>query len=341
MIRYVQTKPLDFATIENAFQESIKTNTFTNNGPLKRRLERLLHAYFGLDKTKTVVCTSSGTSALYIACMLLEQVHGERIKWVTPAFNFPAAVVNRLNTEIVDIDPETYTIPDNIQADGYIIPTLFGTTPDLELWENKDGHLILDNASSPLTTYKGKNINAYGDISIGSLHHTKFLGYGEGGYLVVDAEHEAATNALLNFGFEDSRKYNTNATNAKMSDVSAAFILQHISQYDIEQHMQLQTRYLAQVAGINGVEVFNQIPQDDFNRLVYGNMPLIFERPIDHLVFRDVGIEANKYYKPLIDAPNSKALFERIINLPLHAGLTNYEMELILKKVEYEANLTK
>lgn len=176
----------------------------------------------------------------------------------------------------------------------------------------------------------------YGNISIGSLHHTKYLGYGEGGYLVVDAEYEALANALVNFGFQDSREYKPYATNGKMSDIAAAFALQHITSYDLEKHMQMQTRYLSHIAGIEGVEPFNYS-----SGVVYGNMALLFDKPIDHLRFRDVGIEANKYYKPLDKLPNSLALFDRIINLPLHAGLTNYEIESILNKVEYEANIIK
>lgn len=345
MIRYVQNKSPQYSTIEQYLQDSVKTNTFTNNGPGKRSLEKTLHKLLGLDSDYSVVCVSNGTAALYIACVLAEIEIGGPISWATPAFNFPAATVNKLDTTIYDIYPDTYTLPLDIDSQGYILPTLFGTIPNLDGWldkcEAEDRVLILDNASSPLSSFsrhgnsRAKNICQYGLMSIGSLHHTKYLGFGEGGFIVLPAKYEAQANALANFGFQDSRIHNPVATNAKMSDISAAFIHQHIHSYNIDDHLGIQKQFKDAIDKLDGVELFNYS-----DGVVYGNLPLLFNRSIDHLVFRDVGIEANKYYRPLKSLPNSDDLFSRIVNLPLHAGLTQYEIEIILKKVEYEAKIS-
>ena len=57
-------------------------------------------------------------------------------------------------------------------------------------------------------------------------------------------------------------------------------------------------------------------------------------RKIDHLFFKDQGVEAHKYYYPLKKQKNSLALYNKIVNLPLHAGLTDYEVEYILSAIK-------
>lgn len=355
MIKYVQNKPINWDRIQTLLSESEQAHAFTNSGPIKQKLETLLEAKLDLNKNRRVVCTNNGTSALYILVSLFEKRVGKELKWATISFNFPAANVNRLKTNLLDINLELdgkniwYDIPLNIISDydGLIIPTLFGTAPYnlLELdnyCRNNSKILILDNASSPLTKYANienlekanSNINNFGTACIGSLHHTKYLGHGENGFAVIPAELYDEFNSLTNFGFTDDRKFNNLASNAKMSDISAAFAFSHIVDYSIERHLKIQNEYVEELEKISNVKVFNK--NKDW-QIVYGNMPIVFNKPISHLIFRDIGIESNKYYKPLASFPSSNWLFDRIINLPLHASLTDYDLNLILKKVEIEA----
>ena len=60
-------------------------------------------------------------------------------------------------------------------------------------------------------------------------------------------------------------------------------------------------------------------------------MPIIFNTDTDISRFRDLGVEANKYYKPLRDFPNSTALYNKLINFPLHCDLMDYEIDYIVK----------
>lgn len=350
MIKYVQNKSINWGRIQTLLSESEQAHAFTNSGPIKQKLEALLEAKLDLNENRRVVCTNNGTSALYILISLFEKRAGKELKLGTLSFNFPAATVNKLKTDIFDIitNGAIYDVPlKTIDYDIIIIPTLFGTVPKnlLELddyCKKRSKILILDNASSPLTKYANienfekanSNINNFGTACIGSNHHTKYWGYGEGGFAVVPAELYDEFNSLTNFGFTDDRKFNNLASNAKMSDISAAFIYSHIVDYDIKNHLKIQNEYIKELEKIPNVNVFNN--NKDW-QIVYGNMPIVFNKPISHLTFRDIGIESNRYYKPLASLPNSNWLFERIINLPLHASLTDYDLNLILKKVEIEA----
>lgn len=340
MIKYVPFKPLFFDRVKDLLQESEQTHMFTNNGPVKQKLEDVLHEKFNLGSDKRVAVTCNGTSALFILISLFEINAQKPLKWVTTAFNFPAATVNRLTTSVVDIispDCATISLANIDKYDGVIIPTLFGTIPplleDLENYcRSNNKILILDNASSPLSKFKDKNINEFGNACIGSTHHTKFLGHNEGGFAVVPTDMYDSFCHLTNFGFSDDRNYNNYGSNAKMSDISAAFTLSHIETYDSGEHIKVQNKYKKRIDKIEGVEIFNYSSQ-----VVYGNMPIIFSKAISHLIFHDVGIQANKYYKPLKSLPNSTELFSKIVNFPLYSTLSDYELNLILKKIEIEA----
>ena len=344
VINYVPHKPINYRRIKSLLKQSEQAHTFTNNGPVKQLLEQHLHRLFGLTAERRVVCVSSGTAALYLLISLFEKRARRNLRWVTTAFNFPTPVVGRLKTEVVDITNSLYpSIPlEKIENfDGIIIPTLFGTCPALLDILNseclrKQKILILDNASSPLSNYtidgKKYNINQLGTAAIGSLHHTKSLGAGEGGLAVVPSEMYDEVNYLANFGFDDERRHHNLGCNAKMSDIAAAFVLSHIENYDIKQHIEVQNKYINSLKEISGIDILGEA--DD---IVYGNMPVIFQKPINHLVFRDVGIETNRYYKPLLPLPNSVDLFSRIVNFPLYSTLTDHQLGIILKKIEIEA----
>jgi len=340
MISYIQKKYdnicLDY--VKTLLKLSADKNHFTNGGPLKEKLEEKLQSYLEIDISKRVVCVSSGTSALHLLIAVYEKKLQKELKWVTPSFNFPSAVVNDTGTTIIDIEfdgKSKYRIPlDTInEYDGLILPTLFGTYPDnfddiITYCKKHNVVLILDNASSPLTKYSNTNICNLGDSSFGSLHHTKYMGFAEGGFLVISKEDYTLANRLSNFGYYITRDYDTKASNYKMSDIAAAFILAHLNTYSIFDHR------LNQEIILSKIEQLDVKPLANAGRVVYGNLPLVFNHPIEPEVFRKLGIEVNKYYKPLQSFPHSDLLYSRILNFPLHASLTSFELDKMAEILE-------
>lgn len=180
----------------------------------------------------------------------------------------------------------------------------------------------MDNASSFMSTKNGVNMNLQGDASFGSLHHTKSLGFGEGGFLVIDADMYEPLQSISNFGFSVSHRiYNQVSSNYKMSDVSAAYIIQHIETYDRDYHKYLQELFRLKIRD-SGVELFNH-----HDGIFYGNLPLVFKNDQNINTWRSAGVEANKYYIPLSPTSNAMKLYDRMINFPLHAGLTEDDVE--------------
>lgn len=348
MIRYIQQKNINYDAMENLLRKSQKSNQYTNMGPAKFALEKKLENLFSLEENKKIVCVANGTLALHSIFIYLQKIHNKKLNFVSPSFTFPSCVVGGYKTDLVDIEMQNYTIPLNDKNldlyDGFIITNLFGTYPSnlLEWHERcveKNKILILDNASSPLSTINNININNIGNFCFGSLHHTKFLGFGEGGYVVIDKEYYDEFNKILGFGFgtsSEKRKYSQYSCNFKMSDIVAAGIHQHINSYDIDKHIDVQNKLIEKIEKIKGIKVFNYN-----NGVVYGNLPLLYENPIDDFFFKDKNVECNKYYYPLKKHKNSFLLYDRIINLPLHCDLTEYEIDVminILKRSSYEYN---
>ena len=193
MIRFVQNKNIDIFLFEEIIRDSGKSNHFTNNGPAKFALERKLEELLDIGCDKAVLCVANGTLALHSIYLFLNKKYG-KLKFVSPSFTFPSCSVSNWGIQILDIENKNYTIPlteENLDKyDAFIITNLFGTYPkNIDQWISKckvkNKILIFDNASSPLSKVGGVNICNLGDFSFGSLHHTKYLGFGEGGFLVV------------------------------------------------------------------------------------------------------------------------------------------------------------
>lgn len=341
MIKYIQKKHINFSEVQNILTDSINLNHFTNRGPAKYLLENKLQDLLSIDSSKRLICVTNGTLALHALMLFYEKKHKRVIKWATPSFTFPSPVVGRFNASIVDIESDTYTIALNDKNlnkfDGFIITNLFGTYPsNIEDWivecKKREKILIFDNASSPLSTFNNVNICNLGNSSFGSLHHTKYLGFGEGGFIVLDKEYYDEINSILGFGFDGTsikRIHSKYSSNFKISDVSSAFILQHVKNYNIKKHKQVQDLLVEQICDIEKIKLFN------YNKnVVYGNLPILYEKYGDNTFFRDQGIESHKYYYPLKKTKNSTKLFEKIVNLPLHSDLTDFEIENIISTIK-------
>lgn len=333
-INYIQNKRIDYNKVEKYLNYSSNANHFTNNGPVKKILEDRLSEMINLPIGKKVLCVNNGTTALHAIMFYLNEIHGKIVKWATPAFTFPSCVVNYSNTEIFDIDENTYGFNHDFDSEpffGVILTNLFGTlVPNVH--SNK--FTIYDNASSFMSIDNfGKNICLMGDISFSSLHHTKTLGFGEGGFIVLDEYMYDEIQRIIGFGFNLEKQFKINSSNFKMSDVSAALILQHIDNYSISKHLQIQNHILSGICNKN-INIFNYS-----DGVFYGNIPLVFNSNIQVDYFRDNSIEANKYYKPLLPLPLSMNLYDKIINLPIYDTMTDEQIEYMIKIVnEYDPN---
>lgn len=345
MIHWLPKKFVDYGVVESLLSNSHETGMFTNYGPCVRRLETFFREYLEISSDKSVIATASGTAAFdAIITAFGAKSEKSKIKIKTQSFTFPTSAQSKYPnaTEIVDIDSQGALNPEKISnEDVTVVTSIFGCVPDLsrhaDVSKQAGSFLLLDNAASPLSYLEGKNICNLGNASIVSLHHTKPVGFGEGGLAIVDAEYEDEVRRAINFGFKSSnskiREWGRNASNWRMSDVSASFIIQHAQRYRKAQKRisDMQKFFVNNLS--SGVSMY---PSLHSNETLLSCLPVLFGSPVDTSYFLSNGIDAKKYYSPLEveDCPLSLDFFERIICFPSHQDMHKKDYEHILRTIE-------
>ena len=205
----------------------IATGRWANDGPIVRQLESELAAGLGWG---TVLATSSGTSALTIAMLALDLPPGAEV--ITSPLTFPATIqaieMAGLTPVFVGVDAETLCLdPAAVEAaigprTAAIVPVhLFGIAVDPQIdaiARQSNVPVVYDAAHA----YGFPSISGRGTATAYSMHATKLLHAGEGGFVATDDPLLVSRLALArNFGL-DAGRVRGKGTNAKMSEPSAA-----------------------------------------------------------------------------------------------------------------------
>ena len=204
---------------------------YSNFGPLLQEFEQRLTDRFA--GPAFVATAANGTVALTLALQAMGARPGGFC--AMPSWTFVAsahAVVQAgLVPWFVDVDPATWMLdPARLQAEladapGQVAAALpvaaFGHVPDLSAWvrfRERTGIPVLLDAAAAFDALDAAPVPA-----MVSLHATKALGVGEGGFIVADDEALIAMiRELSTFGFRGSRESRRIATNAKLSEYAAA-----------------------------------------------------------------------------------------------------------------------
>lgn len=281
---------------------------YTNNAPLVQSLEaRLSEHYCGAH----VVTVANCTLGLELVWTRLREMDPYPMSVLLPSLTFPATGLAALRAgyrvEFCDVDPYTWTAP---PVSGFGLP----------------------ECGSPLDA-----AGAWGEQRVGrqqtavfSLHATKPLGAGEGGYIVTwDRQAAADYRRMANFALRDGEAQGI-GTNAKMSEYHAAVALAALDRWDRAPWLRLYDWYAEHLpAGV----VAQQRP-----RGVYSLMPVklpVAAQPVLEAM-RAAGIDCRRWYTPPlhrtklfrspVDLPVTDYLAERLLGLPYHTFLTERDV---------------
>ncbi|HJP68189.1 MAG TPA: aminotransferase class I/II-fold pyridoxal phosphate-dependent enzyme, partial [Sphingomicrobium sp.] len=208
------------------------SRTYSNFGPLVRSLEERLAAHFGVRK-EMITTTANATQGLTLALMTMGARPGTLC--VMPAWTFiasaHAALAAGLTPYFVDVDPHTWALnPAEIEKliarapapVGAIMPVVpFGQPIDGAAWDR-----FREGAGLPVVIDAAAGFDSLvvcNTPSVVSLHATKVIGVGEGGFVITKDERLIhGIRARANFGFSASRSSIAVAMNAKLSEYHAA-----------------------------------------------------------------------------------------------------------------------
>lgn len=245
---------------------------YSNFGPLVQELEQRLatdystHASLPLE----VVTVSSATAGLELALSSLELPPGSRV--LVPALTFVATLTAILRAGhlpvICDIDPDNWLLTPDIADDcmresdcqAVIAVATFGQAQDTRAWsawQQRHGvRVIIDAAAA----YGSQWVEAVDIPVVFSMHATKSLAAGEGGFVVTGQPGQRRMiKELSNFGINLSPDtdhpvghLSYAGTNAKLSEYHAAVGLASLNswqtQADLRHAVFLQYRETLQQA---------------------------------------------------------------------------------------------
>jgi dTDP-4-amino-4,6-dideoxygalactose transaminase len=204
---------------------------YSNFGPLLTEFEARLAGRFE-PQTKIVTC-ANGTQGLTLCLQALQLAPGSLC--AVPAYTFVATahavIAAGLIPYFLDVDAATWTLqpqavrqalasaPAPISAVILVAP--FGLMPDLAPWlelRAETGLQVVVDAAAAFDAVQAAPLP-----TVVSLHATKVLGIGEGGFVATDDDDFARrVRQLTTFGFRGSRESQFPATNAKLSEYAAA-----------------------------------------------------------------------------------------------------------------------
>lgn len=205
---------------------------YSNFGPLAVSLEERLAAHFGLP-AGTVVTVANATLGLALALAAQGAPRGSLC--AMPAWTFiasaHAAMMAGLVPYFIDVDDETWAIDAGMVADqiahapaavGAVMAVApFGRRLDVAAWDSLRSRtglpVVIDAAAGFDSIIPGES------SAVVSLHATKALGVGEGGFVMsTDTSLIRSVRTRANFGFARTRQAATPAVNAKLSEYHAA-----------------------------------------------------------------------------------------------------------------------
>ncbi len=326
----------------------------TNNGAFLQRFEKDLEHFLGTSHTSVV---TSGTIALQLALKTLEP--GGEI--ITSPFSYVAttsAIVWEGFTPIfADIEGDSLCIdPAEVErkitnkTKAILATHVYGNPCKIEELERISAKygipLFFDGAHAFGTTYGGKSVLAYGDISVLSFHATKLFHTVNGGAVFCkSAEGKEKIDRFRNFGHVGVNEFDGVGINAKMCEFHSAMGLLNL-EVAADLIDQRRTQWNFYRKGIVGSKLQTIVLSDDegYNGAYF---PVIFpnasklQKVID--LATEKGIELRRYFNPSLNrldyvkyqaCPISEDISERICCLPQYHDLTIKEqievLELIL-----------
>lgn len=359
---WIAKKPINFKRVTELLENNIATNQFTNGGPNTTYLEDLIRKKLKINNDKSIIVVNNATSALHCIVYALELfldnpdsnynylysqldinlIKLNKTKWITQDFTFPPSAQGPLKDVIIlDIDNEgglsleelkKKTKLNNIR--GIIVTNIFGNCVNINKYTNfaKEHNifLIFDNAATPYTFYNSSNTCNYGNASIISFHHTKPIGFGEGGAIIIDKRYDSCCRRIINFGIDNNNALTWKAmgNNYKMSEIAAVYIIQYLEDYFdkiVKHHTKIYNHVISRMINNNEYKLYPNYADKDSDIIINCICYLLNNSNNKLKELQNKNINARKYYYPLTYKPNSEHMYNNILCYPCNLDIKNIE----------------
>jgi len=356
----------------NYIQEAIDKGHLSGNGSFTKLCQTWLEETIGCQKA---LLTHSCTAALEMSAILANLQPGDEI--IMPSYTFVstanAFVLRGAVPVFVDIRPDILNIDETkIEAaittkTKAIVPVHYagvGCEMDMIMNIAKSYQLLVieDNAQGIGSTYKGKPLGSFGNLSALSFHETKNLISGEGGALLVnDASLVERSEIIWEKGTNRSQFFRGQVDKYTWVDVGSSYLPSElISAFlwaQLEEKPMILTKRLSiwktyhqAFYELEKIEKVRRPIIPDYCQhnahLYYLLLNSLQERTELIQYLKSYNIQSVFHYVPLHSSPagikygrvegtmnNTNAISDRLLRLPLWINLdtTDQIIELILK----------
>jgi dTDP-4-amino-4,6-dideoxygalactose transaminase len=312
---------------------------YSNRGPLVDELERHLETLVGAP----TVTTTNGTDAIELALRALGVKRGSLIAMPAMTFVGTGQAVQHADYRMAlfDVDARNWQLsPDTVRQAmragfpirAVVVVAAFGIPVPIAPWDDfarETGLPVVIDAAGAIADQKvSERANT---ATTYSLHATKFIGAGEGGFVASHNRHVLdMVRRLSTFGH--------GGRNAKMSEYHAAVALACTRPAWLEERARLTQQvgfwYVQQLDG------FYDLPtRGTFSTLLPVLLPNSVRACDAIAAFAAAGIGSKQWYRPFLDElpqfgaaprpaemPVTQALRERMVGLPFHTSLTREDV---------------
>lgn len=339
---------------------------FSGKGKFTKESQSELLNLLGNPPSQCLLTTSC-TDALEMAAILSEISAGDEV--IMPSFTFVSSanafVLRGAKVQFADVDPESMNLDIAAvrkaitpQTKVVLIVHYAGMSCDMnelkKLCQEKNLILVEDAAQALLSTFNGKALGTFGDMSCFSFHDTKNIHCGEGGALVVNnprlferaeivIEKGTDRSKFLN-GVVDKYTWQDIGSSFLLSELNAAFLLPQLKNARKITNRRLEIwnsyakhlgklRHISPLPGSNhNAHLFALICPDSTSRTKF----------IAHM--KENSVQVVPHYVPLHSSPaglrfgkfsgediNTTSLSERLVRLPLFYAMTDEQVKKVIE----------
>jgi perosamine synthetase len=341
---------------------------YLTQGPVVAEFEQGVANMCGV---KHAIATTSATTAIELSLAAHDVGPGDRV--LVPDFTYPAtgnaAIMRGAETRLLDVSPATYNLEpseleraleehDDVKA--VVTVDLFGLPADYPAIEpmlaERGVALICDSACALGGAIGDRRVGTFGAASCFSFHPRKSLTTGEGGMVTTnDDELAARMRRLRNHGSErqGSRSFFVEpGFNFRMNDLNGALGLAQVPGHPgvVARRRELAARLTERLTPLGSVVRPQHVPEGYFHP--YQAYVVVLDESIDRDAviagLRELEVESTLgtyalHVEPAYSErgavgpgglPNSRALMDHTLALPLHEHLKDEDTEVIAAALE-------
>ena len=353
---------------EKEFVNDCLETSFIGQGSYIKDLEE---KFSNFVNCKYGVTTTSGTTALHLACKTLEIKEGDQVL-VSSSTNMACAFsvdYCGANPIPIDIEKETWQMDVNKieekineKTKAIMVVHLFGhpvdMDPVLEISKKYNLKIIEDCAEAHGVEYKGKKVGSIGDIGAFSFFANKTITCGEGGMIVTNSKELAEkAKSLKNLSYGKVNKFihDDIGFNYRLSNISAALGLGQFTNIDkiFLEKERIYEKYKKNLKNVKGIKIplvkkwVTKYIMWVFNIYLDNNFPISRDELTKKL--QEKNIETRNAFVPINkqtilikkyglfkeeDCPNANYIMENGLYLPSGNTITDEEIDFVCNEIK-------